>query len=81
MRTVTGVQGRLTFQDPVGLTIVTARVVPYGYRDEPRFSWHGDLSARVGQRGELVTEDGTSYPVVVGNGLLKLVESEFSPRH
>jgi hypothetical protein len=53
--------------------------VQYGHRGELRFSWHGDLSDRVGQRGELVIEDGTSYPVVVGNGLLKLREPEFSP--
>ena len=65
--------GKLTFQDPDGLTTThVARVVLYGYHGEERFSWHGDLSRRVGQRGDLVTDDGCRYGVIVGNGLLEV---------
>jgi hypothetical protein len=57
---------------------VVARVVRYGRDGEVRFSWHGDLSRRDGEEAELAVDDGETFSVVVGNGLLKLAHPQAS---
>jgi len=59
---------------------MAGRVVQYGNNSGRRFSWHGDLSRRVGQLALLVTDDGDTFHVVVGNGFLKLAPARPLPR-
>ena len=75
------VRGVLTFQDPAGPVTVTGRVVQSGDGDGVRISWHGDLSRRVGQRDQLVTDHGETFHVVVGNGLMRLAPPRPSPSY
>jgi hypothetical protein len=74
------VRGALTFDDSNGPVTVAGRVVRYGDNGGCRFSWHGDLSRRVGQLALLVTDDGDTFHVVVGNGFLKLAPARPLPR-
>jgi hypothetical protein len=72
LHTFPPVRGALTFHDPDGPVTLAGRVVQYGNDGGSRFSWHGDLSRRVGQHALLVTDSGDTFEVVVANGFLRL---------
>jgi hypothetical protein len=65
------VRGRLTLQGPDGPFTLAAPVVRSGSGDDVRWSWHGDLSAHLEQHATLVTDDGPTVDVIVGNQLLR----------